>query len=186
MEPEIAFLMANLARVGDGARVLDPCCGAGGLLLCAAALGAARVVGVDRAAGAFRGAERDFAEHLPPPVLVEGDVLDADATAELCEEYDAVVCDPPYGMRAAALVDGAGDRWQRDASVELLRAVLAVARRCLVPGGRLVCFVPARGADASLSSTRSSSLSPPLASASSTEGGRRLPRDARGAARTST
>ena len=152
MEPELAFLMANLAQVGDGARVLDPCCGAGGLLLCAAALGAARVVGVDRAAGAFRGAERDFVEHaLPPPVLVEGDVLNADATAELCAEYDALVCDPPYSMRAAALVDGAGDRWQRDASVELLRALLAVARRCLVPGGRLVCFVPARGADASLS-----------------------------------
>ena len=36
MEPELAFLMANLAKVGSPGRsstaVLDPCCGSGGLL----------------------------------------------------------------------------------------------------------------------------------------------------------
>ena len=51
MEPEIGFLMANLALagvVGGGAkRVLDPCCGSGRLLLYAAALGSTEVVGVD-------------------------------------------------------------------------------------------------------------------------------------------
>ena len=31
MEPELAFLMANLAQVRGGAAVLDPCCGSGGL-----------------------------------------------------------------------------------------------------------------------------------------------------------
>ena len=33
MEPEIAFLMASLGRVGASSRVLDPTCGSGGLLL---------------------------------------------------------------------------------------------------------------------------------------------------------
>ena len=32
MEPELAFLMANLAQVRGGAAVLDPCCGSGGLV----------------------------------------------------------------------------------------------------------------------------------------------------------
>jgi hypothetical protein len=42
IEPELGFLLANLARVGEGFNVLDPCCGGGGLLVCAAALGARR------------------------------------------------------------------------------------------------------------------------------------------------
>lgn len=40
IEPELGFLLANLARVAAGSDVLDPCCGGGGLLVCAAALGA--------------------------------------------------------------------------------------------------------------------------------------------------
>ena len=38
MEPEIAFLMANLAQVGSGTRVLDPFSGCGTLLMAAAHL----------------------------------------------------------------------------------------------------------------------------------------------------
>jgi hypothetical protein len=40
IEPELGFLLANVARVAAGSDVLDPCCGGGGLLVCAAALGA--------------------------------------------------------------------------------------------------------------------------------------------------
>lgn len=54
MEPEIGFLMANLALAGvvvrgrRRARVLDPCCGGGRLLLYAAASGATGpLIGVD-------------------------------------------------------------------------------------------------------------------------------------------
>ena len=57
--------MANLAKVGSPGRsstaVLDPCCGSGGPLPCAAALGASELVGVDSDESAFAHAAREFA-----------------------------------------------------------------------------------------------------------------------------
>jgi SAM-dependent methyltransferase len=50
MEPEVALVMATLARVRKSSRVLDPFVGGGSLLLAAALLGAKEVVGVDAAA----------------------------------------------------------------------------------------------------------------------------------------
>jgi tRNA G10 N-methylase Trm11 len=47
LEPELAFLMSNLAGVVPGARVCDPFCGSCSLLLAAARLGAGSTVGFD-------------------------------------------------------------------------------------------------------------------------------------------
>ncbi len=114
MEPELAFLMANLARVRAGAAVLDPCCGSGGLLLCAAALGdgggdggsgarhgaraPVRTYGVDSDADAFAGAAANFEQHgLAVPSFAPGDLLAPCGCAALraAEAYDAILCDPP-------------------------------------------------------------------------------------------
>ncbi|CAE8721362.1 unnamed protein product, partial [Polarella glacialis] len=63
--PEFAFLMANLARISAGAKVLDPVCGSGGLLLVAAACGALRLHGID--------ANREVIEgRLSPPRGLRG------------------------------------------------------------------------------------------------------------------
>ena len=75
-------------------------------------------------------------------------------TAELCEEqsyYDAIISDPPYNLRAPVFVDGAlsGSQDPRPAA-DLTAAVIALSGRLLSPGGRLVLFVPARGAEIDL------------------------------------
>ena len=171
MEPEIAFVMANLARVGPklsprvgrgSLTVLDPTAGSCGLLLAAAALGATELVGVDCDAAAFQGAAAEFARHgLPTPQLLEGDVLTKRALTKRAlgaltkpATYDAILCDPPYGMRAPVLREGkvvAERSSSAEPPDEITGAVLELAEVMLAPGGRLVLFIPARGDDVSLS-----------------------------------
>jgi tRNA G10 N-methylase Trm11 len=179
MEPEIAFIMASLGRVSNGSKVLDPCCGSAGLLLCAAARGASHLVGVDRNGMAFVGAHADFKKHsLPSPTLVEGDVLQPHRTLALSQQeaFDAIICDPPYNIGAPVLVDGRDGRPPShhedsacgvgayvltdnnaatnnvpEASIpDLTAGVLNIARRVLVVGGRVVFFLPVRGDEAAL------------------------------------
>jgi len=190
METEIAFYMANLARVSKGSRILDPCCGSASLLLIAAACGAEEIVGVDSNSTAFWGASEEFQRHaLPVPVLTHGDVLEPHMTNALfiSQYYDAIICDPPYNIGAPVLVDGRDDRPARYdqehlnkpssvsplvdgrddrparydqehlnkpssvSPLDLTAAVLEIAHRTLVIGGRLVFFVPVRGDEANLS-----------------------------------
>lgn len=179
MEPEIAFIMASLARISHGSKVLDPCCGSAGLLLCAAARGASHLVGVDQNGMAFVGAHADFEKHgLPKPTLVQGDVLQPRRTLALCQQeaFDAIICDPPYNIGAPVLVDGQDGRlpsYHEDADFgddtsassanaathnvpesaipDLTAGVLDIARRVLVVGGRVVFFLPVRGDEATLS-----------------------------------
>jgi tRNA G10 N-methylase Trm11 len=178
MEPEIAFVMASLARISHGSKVLDPCCGSAGLLLCAAARGASHLVGVDQNGTAFIGAHADFEKHdLPTPIFVEGDVLQPHRTLALCqpEVFDAIICDPPYNIGAPVLVDGQDGRpssYHDDANFgvgtsisaanaatnnvpepaipDLTAGVLDIARSTLVVGGRIVFFLPVRGDEAAL------------------------------------
>jgi hypothetical protein len=152
MEPELAFLMASLARVQPGSVVLDPCCGSGGLLLCAAALGATATHGLDTCAAPFAGVAAEFASRgLTPPTLAVGDLL-ARRPEEIAPcTISAIICDPPYGMRAAAHLgeDRAAAR-AGAAHVDRLfaSALLRLGSRGLVAGGRLVFFLPVRGAPA--------------------------------------
>jgi tRNA G10 N-methylase Trm11 len=175
MEPEIAFIMASLSRISHGSKVLDPCCGSAGLLLCAAARGASHLVGVDRNGTAFVGAHADFEKHgLPSPTFVEGDVLQPHRTLALCQQeaFDVILCDPPYNIGAPVLVDGQDGRLPRyheddeydygvtdnvatnnvpEAAIpDLTAGVLDIARQVLVVGGRVVFFLPVRGYEAAL------------------------------------
>ena len=154
MEPEIAFLMANWARITVDSRVLDPCVGSGSLLVSAAALGATSLVGVDQNASAFVGARKDFARlSLPVPTFVQGDVLAPGDTAELARHsfYDAIVSDPPYNLRAPVYVEGEVSSAQDPRpAADLTGALIELAATALVPKGRLVLFVPARGAEIDL------------------------------------
>jgi tRNA G10 N-methylase Trm11 len=181
MEPEIAFVMASLARISHGSKVLDPCCGSAGLLLCAAARGASHLVGVDQNGTAFVGAYADFEKHgLPDPTLVEGDVLQPQRTLALCqpEAFDAIICDPPYNIGAPVLVDGQDGRppsYHEDAEFavvttnvpesaipDLTAGVLGIARRVLVVGGRVVFFLPVRGDEATLPLSQILAMREPL------------------------
>jgi len=122
MEPEIGFLMANLALAGtdSGQRVMDPCCGSGSLLLYAAALGATTLVGVDSLSSVWESAEDEFKRHtsvigknnssmkLAIPTFFHGDVLDTTSTECLCvaNSFDAIVVDPPYNIGAPIILAG--------------------------------------------------------------------------------
>ena len=132
MEPEIGFLMANLALAGvvvrgrRRARVLDPCCGGGRLLLYAAASGATGpLIGVDSDLDVWDSAEWEERHRgggvvvgksspLPAvvPTFVVGDVWNPSSTAALCtpNSFDAIICDPPYNIGAPVLVDGQDSR----------------------------------------------------------------------------
>ena len=127
MPSDRAILMSNLGRVGIGATVLDPFCGSGGLLISSSLLGA-KGVGADVDADLLsftdkplpfpnsphrpnRGVESvsyvdSFTElGLDKPTLLPGlDIQSEDFVARVMaanngHKYDAIVTDPPYGIR---------------------------------------------------------------------------------------
>ncbi|KAL3827453.1 hypothetical protein ACHAXA_003187 [Cyclostephanos tholiformis] len=175
MEPEIGFLMANLALAGmlgrRSSRVLDPCCGSGRLLLYAASLGATEVVGVDSDPNVWDAAEwvqRDAVggeSRRAVPTFFVGDVRYPSSTDVLCSpnSVDAIVCDPPYNIGAPILVDGRDMRprsyhdkgesrlnntgGSMHSSHDIVPSILSIAANVLVRGGRIVFLLPVRGAD---------------------------------------
>lgn len=179
MEPELGFLMANLALAGTdaGQRVMDPCCGSGSLLLYSAALGANNLIGVDSLTSVWESSENEFKRHtsviekrtLSLPSFFQGDVLDPSSTECLYESNscDAIVVDPPYNIGAPVLFagqdarpknyhhseddleEGRGDLAEtiNNDQHDTIPSILTIARRVLVDGGRLVLFLPVRGAE---------------------------------------
>jgi SAM-dependent methyltransferase len=178
MEPELGFIMGNLALTGHdgvGQRVL---------VLYAAALGATNLVGVDSDSSVFESAKDEFKRHmgvltdeksgsvisrLAIPRFIHGDVLDPSSTECLCtaNSFDSIVCDPPYNIGAPVLIGGEDARPinnHRDDSEEkeddgptsvqidmIIPSILAIARNVLINGGRLVFFLPVRGEEMSMS-----------------------------------
>ncbi|CAM9695881.1 unnamed protein product, partial [Ectocarpus sp. 13 AM-2016] len=127
IEPEVALIMANLAKVRPGSRVLDPFCGSCSLLLPAAHMGAktwgsdvsgpatasedagALVGGDTDAEGGVREADREDLEQIyqdfqalgvAAPTLVGADVGDEESPVRRPEFYDAIITDPPYNIKA--------------------------------------------------------------------------------------
>lgn len=171
MEPEIGFLMANLAlagAVGGAKRVLDPGCGSGRLLLYAAELGSTEVVGVD--SDPYVWDTVDWEDHVrvcPNPKFFVGDVQDPTSVDVLNtpDSFDAMVCDPPYNIGAPVYVNGKdsrpknyhdiGEELQQDETsklpmdslTDLVPSILSIAAKVLVKGGRIVFLLPVRGDD---------------------------------------
>ena len=152
-----ALLMSNLGLVGTGMTVLDPFCGSGGLLLSSALLGAS-VVGADVDAELLsfsdapirfpnsplrpnRGVELvsygdSFTElGLERPMLLPGlDIQSADVVPQVLQanhgqRYDAIVTDPPYGIRESS---------SNMSGEQITERLCEVASQALNPLGRLV------------------------------------------------
>ena len=152
-----ALLMSNLGLVGTAMTVLDPFCGSGGLLLSSALLGA-RVVGADVDAELLsfsdapvrfpnsplrpnRGVELvsygdSFTElGLEQPTLLAGlDIQSADVVPQVLQanhgqRYDAIVTDPPYGIRESN---------SNMSDEQITERLCEVASQVLKPLGRLV------------------------------------------------
>jgi tRNA (guanine10-N2)-methyltransferase len=110
MDAELAFVMANLGKVGSGSVVYDPFVGTGSILVACALRGAGHVVGSDidvrvlRGKGPDRNVGSNFAQFgLPRPELVRTDnAIYRRHYRSHRPLYDAIVTDPPYGIRAGA------------------------------------------------------------------------------------
>ncbi|MFB8418634.1 N-6 DNA methylase [Streptomyces albidoflavus] len=140
----LAQLMAGLLP-GSAARVLDPACGGGALLVAAARRGIADLLAqdlVDLHAQRTAAYVRLAAPEAKTTVRI-GDSLKADAFAAITA--DAVLCHPPYGDRNWGLDELALDpRWVYGlpprAESELAWVQHCLAR--LAPGGTAVVILP--------------------------------------------
>ncbi|KAK9812920.1 hypothetical protein WJX72_005797 [[Myrmecia] bisecta] len=167
MDTEMAFIICNQAQVRKGSLVYDPFVGTGSILVAAGHLGA-YTLGADIDIRVIRDGKEDkrgervdvwanFRDYrLQPPVgLIRADAHRPPWRDDLQEVLDAVICDPPYGVRAG------GRKSVKDDSVvvddrskhivttdpypmgECVRDLLDTSARLLRCGGRLVFFFPA-------------------------------------------
>lgn len=181
MDAEIAFLMANQALATPGKLVYDPFVGTGSILVAAAHFGA-MTMGADidiRVVRDGRGPEcnvwSNFKQYgLPMPVsLLRADNNLPPWRPGLKEVLDAIICDPPYGVRAGGRKSGGRkllkgvigpytvpDDKRLDhipstapySLAECIHDLLELAARMLVTGGRLVFFYPVLREDGSTDS----------------------------------
>nr|GMC81325.1 tRNA (guanine(10)-N2)-methyltransferase homolog [Ipomoea batatas] len=182
MDAEMAFLMANQAQVKHGKLVYDPFVGTGSILVAAAHYGA-MTMGADidiRVVRDGRGPDcnvwSNFKQYgLQMPVaLLRADNNLPPWRPGLKEVFDAIICDPPYGVRAGGRKSGGRkllkgvvdpytvpddkrtDHIPSTASYSLVECVhdlLDLAARMLVMGGRLVYFFPVLRDDESITPT---------------------------------
>ena len=122
MAPADARALANVAGAGPGARILDPMCGTGGVLVEAGLVGS-DVVGVDAQAKMVAGARENLAHYLETHYLEDGfAVARGDATRLSFADgaFDGVVFDAPYGRQSKV---------ENDSLSALIGDALAEARR---------------------------------------------------------
>ncbi|OIT00622.1 PREDICTED: tRNA (guanine(10)-N2)-methyltransferase homolog [Nicotiana attenuata] len=171
MDAEMAFLMANQAQAKPGRLVYDPFVGTGSILVAAAHYGA-MTMGADidiRVVRDGRGPDcnvwSNFKQYgLPTPIaLLRADNNLPPWRSGLKEVFDAIICDPPYGVRAGGrksggrkLLKGVIDPYTVPddkrtghipstapySLVECVHDLLDLAAKMLVMGGRLVYFYP--------------------------------------------
>lgn len=166
MDTELAFILCNQAQVRRGHFVYDPYVGTGSILVAAAARGAhtmgsdidVRVLqfGKTHSSGRQVGVADNFEQYglQQPLALLRMDMHTHALRAGLEEVYDAVIGDPPYGVRAGGRKTVPKDCEIRDPVThipstdpyglgECLRDLLDMAARTLTIGGHLVFFIPA-------------------------------------------
>jgi tRNA (guanine10-N2)-dimethyltransferase len=97
MQAQLARVMVNLAQPKKGDLVLDPFCGAAGILVEAGLIGC-RVLGFDAKPHMLRGGHKNL-QHYG----IEHGVAVADARYPPVTQADCIVTDPPYGRSASTL-----------------------------------------------------------------------------------
>lgn len=118
MDPKLSTIMANIAQIRSGDVVLDPFVGSGSILVGAADMGAV-VFGSDIDYKLLFGLSRPSRPNVKKREADEtlmgnllqyslssqfGDIILTDASRPVFREsfkFDAIICDPPYGIREA-------------------------------------------------------------------------------------
>jgi 23S rRNA G2445 N2-methylase RlmL len=124
LKPPVAAALVTLAEVGPGLRLLDPCCGAGTILV-EAELGGAVVLGGDSDPSAVAAARANVEA---AGVSAEIRQWDAQALPIASASIDRIVSNLPWGRQVA--VDAALATFYRRTCSEM--------QRVLAPGGRIV------------------------------------------------
>lgn len=162
LEASRSIQLLNMALNGNGRgkSILDPFCGSGSILLTASMFGA-RCVGADKKKYMLlphkrvlqipaskerkeRGREKvsiydNFSElDLPPPVILHSiNIFQPDAvsiylSANNHQQYDAIVTDPPYGIRASRI----------ESEDDILQRLMDVSKQLLRTEGKLIFLFP--------------------------------------------
>jgi tRNA (guanine10-N2)-methyltransferase len=111
MDNELSLVMANMGLVRKGSVVLDPFVGTGSILVACANFGAF-CFGTDIDTLVLRGKQgknlfSNFEQYnLPKPEIIRCDASMYSRQFRHTCMYDAIVCDPPYGIRAGARKSG--------------------------------------------------------------------------------
>jgi len=167
MDAELSFIMTSLAQVQRGSFCFDPFVGTGSLLLTCAMKGAGMCLGTDIDIRVLRGKNADesiyknFEQYgLVRPELIRSDnsIFHRHYYPSMQSIFDAIVTDPPYGIRAGARKSGSrssnpnpvpeSERYTHIAQTkpyvvsDVMADLLDVAARTLVLGGRLVYIIP--------------------------------------------
>jgi tRNA (guanine10-N2)-dimethyltransferase len=125
MPAKLARVMVNLAQPRMGDLVLDPFCGAAGILVEAGLIGC-RVLGFDAKPHMLRGGQKNLLYYGIKP---EG-VAIADARYLPVTKVDCIVTDPPYGRSASTL----------GTSTRLIVEDFLSAVGDKIPRGRRICM----------------------------------------------
>jgi len=125
MPAKLARVMVNLAQPNKGNLVLDPFCGAAGMLVEAGLIGC-RVLGFDAKPHMLRGGLKNLQYY---GINLEG-VAIADARYPPVAKVDCIVTDPPYGRSASTL----------GTSTRLIVEDFLSAVRDKIPRGRRICM----------------------------------------------
>ncbi len=165
MDSELSLIMTNLGRVQKGSICFDPFVGTGSILLTCALKGG-YCVGTDIDIRVLRGRSDDenifcnFKQYnLGRPELIRSDnAIYHRHYRTVKPMYDAIITDPPYGIRAGARKSGSKFDQPRPVLEEhrhdhiaqtkiypvsdVMADLLDVAARTLVMGGRLVYIIP--------------------------------------------
>lgn len=131
LNPKMARVLVNLARVKRGDTILDPFCGTGGILIEAGLIGM-RVLGCDISDDMVEGCTRNLIHYG----VVNGRIRACDALklADFSEKVDAIVTDLPYG-RSSYMTDRDKERFYG--------GFMASAAAALASGKHLVVVLPA-------------------------------------------
>lgn len=161
MDSELSLIMANMALLKENDLVLDPFVGTGSVLVACSTFGA-KCFGIDIDIRVLSGKKSrnvfsNFAQYdLPLPELIRAD--NSLSPLVFSDYFDAIVCDPPYGIRAGARRCGCPSekfkaipsefktthipRTQVYEADDVMCDLVAFAARVLRVGGRLVYCLP--------------------------------------------
>jgi len=128
IDPKIARVLVNLARVRKNDRLLDPFCGTGGILIEAGLMGM-KLVGYDIDKRMVDGCIENLRYYG-----LNGEIREGDAMKLMPEEkVDAIVTDPPYG-RSSFMTERNIEKFYNE--------FLLSASKALDPGKYLIMILP--------------------------------------------